>query len=607
MKRGLRGSAIMLIIALILAMFTGCETQSTPTFTEATTMPTAADKESMDEITLDAIQRNSIVMLNYLAVLTQEINASQNSQLYLEQAYSRLINNAYPNAVDSRTLVQMTSLLDTLERYRMTAVKRERLEYILEQNQGRSLRSAIPNPLGLISAVQSFSLSGLAASIVYMTADSTIGYINANTQNELQYLQENWALDDEAAEALHESRKDTFVYMVRVVSDYNLPGELALSENAVDDFVTWKNNENVAGRIRFLESNVDVYQMLGTYWLTLAESYYENGQYTKCLEAIKAYEEMDCRIFRKDYDLARVLPLAVSAAKETLGKSEYVKAAEHYISLMEDNVDYDDWSARYFIAQTYIDLHDCTRKNSYLNAAYEILLDNVNSLVNEQKTLNETYLTSLQNVEAPKDATKTQKADIKKYNELMKQQRKTELPPIYEPLLLNCELLFSLKEQMRRDAAKDDRLQSILHADGEALFLIDPIDAAFGGQTDISEDMNAAVSFGGEKMKLPANCICTTSSIRVTVVSDELDEPVIFEDWTIEKVERGTEGEIDTFAVTFKSATAAKFNWQPGMKITIEIVNGDETRYSPIQYRFNATAEKKLFVLDTVGFERVTE
>ena len=76
---------------------------------------------------LDETQRNSISMLNHLAVLTQEINASQNSRMYMEEAYSMLINNTFPNAVDSRTLSQLTGILDTLEKYRMIAVKRERL------------------------------------------------------------------------------------------------------------------------------------------------------------------------------------------------------------------------------------------------------------------------------------------------------------------------------------------------------------------------------------------------------------------------------------------------------------------------------------------------
>ena len=60
-------------------------------------------------------QANAIAMLNYITVLTQDVNASKNSRLSMEAAYSSLINNTYPNAVDNRTLSQLTSLLDIMD------------------------------------------------------------------------------------------------------------------------------------------------------------------------------------------------------------------------------------------------------------------------------------------------------------------------------------------------------------------------------------------------------------------------------------------------------------------------------------------------------------
>lgn len=53
------------------------------------------ESENTEEATehLTDTQHNSINMLNYLTVLTQEINSSKNSKLYLEQAYSSIVNN----------------------------------------------------------------------------------------------------------------------------------------------------------------------------------------------------------------------------------------------------------------------------------------------------------------------------------------------------------------------------------------------------------------------------------------------------------------------------------------------------------------------------------
>ena len=95
MRRGLFLKKILAFV-LLAGMFLGAE---------AYAKPTALTDE----------QANAIAMLNYITVLTQDDNASKNSRLYMDQAYSSLINNTYPGAVDSRTLSQLTGLLDTME------------------------------------------------------------------------------------------------------------------------------------------------------------------------------------------------------------------------------------------------------------------------------------------------------------------------------------------------------------------------------------------------------------------------------------------------------------------------------------------------------------
>ena len=57
-------------------------------------------------------QKNAISMLNYIAVLTKDINTTKHSRIYMEDKYSSLINNINPNAVDDKTLSQLTGLLD---------------------------------------------------------------------------------------------------------------------------------------------------------------------------------------------------------------------------------------------------------------------------------------------------------------------------------------------------------------------------------------------------------------------------------------------------------------------------------------------------------------
>ena len=282
-------------------------------------------------------QQKSISMLNYLAVLTQEINESKNSRLYLENAYTSLIGNTHPNAVDYRTQKQLTELLDTLEAYRMVAVKRDRLEYLYEQNQARAIKSAIPNPLGLLSATHSINPMQLVTSVVYMAVDSTASYSAAKEEAEQEYLQSGWALDDEESEVLHTSRKQAFEYMLDIVREYSLPGDLALSEDTVKKYVTWKNHDNNVQKIQFFEENRNTYQGYGDYWLSLASAYFQEGDYLKCIESVKTYQEMNARIFRLDHDFAKVLPLAVASAEEIQEGDEYLSDIESWLQQIIGN------------------------------------------------------------------------------------------------------------------------------------------------------------------------------------------------------------------------------------------------------------------------------
>ena len=495
-------------------------------------------KGSVQSTELSEIQRNAISMLNYISVLTQEINASKNSRLFMEKAYSELINNIYPNAVDSSTLSQLTGLLDMMEGYRMISEKRDRLQYIYEQNQARTIRAAIPDPQGLIRADQSFRLTKMVPSLVYMAVDSYTSYTSYTEELNSQYLKDGWELDDEESKALHESRKGVFSYMVGMVSDYGLPGDYTLTESLVEEFVKWKNNENTIGRIQFLESNKSSYQEYGGYWLTLAMSYYENGDYGKCLECITSYEELHSRIFRKDYEYAKVLSLGIAAADEVLEGEERERVINDYAKKILDNSDHADWTLRYFAAQTYLRLMRITENDKYLRMAYSVALDNVNYLVGKQVSMNEEYLSDVHLLTAAKEASKEEKNQVKAYNEMITAKRKTELPPVYEPLRLNCDLLFALAGRLNISADEKKKIDGILHH-GNRLFLCGPLDDMYWFEKPeniITQELEC--SFLGDEITLPAEYVTDGAQIDVSVKSKDSDTTILIADWKVSKVER---------------------------------------------------------------------
>lgn len=554
------------------------------------------------EVSLDDKQRNSLAMLNYLAVLTERINVSKNSRLSLEEYYSGLINNTNPKAVDDRTLAQLEGILDTLEDYRMIAQKRERLQFIYEQNQAQAIREAVPNPLGLLSAVQSGDLVKLAASVAYMAVDSYTSYQGATAAADLEYLTDGWELDDEEAAVLHQRRKDTFAYMVRIVQDYNLPGDSALSESDVEKLVSWRENDNIVSRIQSLEYSKDTYKSYGGYWLLLAQSYYEQSEYQKCLDAIASYEDVQAKIMRKDYEYGKAMPAAIAAAAEVMDDAAYKEYAEEHIAKLLTNCDKEDWGLRYFAAQCCIDLSRRTGDSVYLQTAYDIALNNVNLLVDEQKSLNSQYLAEVKKVSEPAGATKAQKEEVKQLNKMLKVQRKTELPPVYQPLAVNCDLLFALADELGVSDQEKAKIDGILHQKGERIFLTQPLDEMyrFEKADDAAGEDSIALEKSGRRLVIPAELVSSRTTVEVKNGSGE----AIPGEWAVKEVKRETEGELSGFLARFENGDA-KNAYANGDTVTVTLT--DDTGGEPIvrTYEFKVSVnERPLFIPNGVGFER---
>ncbi len=127
MKKSLKSVLCLLTATILLITFSGCgnNTSYAPNSTDipdatvieqitgtpiegtiSTVAPAPTDtltEESDPVSALTDTQRNSINMLNWLAYLTQDINSSSNNRLYIEEVYSLIVNETYPNAVDERT------------------------------------------------------------------------------------------------------------------------------------------------------------------------------------------------------------------------------------------------------------------------------------------------------------------------------------------------------------------------------------------------------------------------------------------------------------------------------------------------------------------------
>ncbi len=555
-------------------------------------------------------QRNSINMLNYMTSLTQQVNANKGDQMFLEEAYNSF-DNLFPNSVDAKTQAQISSIMDTIENYRMISVKKDRLEYIHEQQRAQAMRQAIPNPIGLLSAVQSGSMLKAAASVLYMGIDSATNFKNATSQADLQFLKDGWELEDSEASELHNSTKNALSYMFDIVRDYDLPGDYALNKGAIEDFVAWssKPDSQLVRKISWFETNQKTYEEFGPYWLELAKDYYNHNQYKECLSCIKKYEKISTRIFRKDKDYAKVLPMAIISAKETMkDEGKYIKEAEEYCREIYKNTDDDEWEIRYFTAQIYMDLYARSeaKEGRYIDEAYKIIKENVNVLVDEQKNLNTTYFEDIKKAKAASGATDREKKEVKNYNKFIKEERKVALPPVSEALYLNCDLLFSLADKKKNSDTEKHDIDDILHENGEKLFLTDALDNRFWFEHN-NEKLNLNdldISFEGDSLTIPATIVTDRSNIVITITNG--DETKTISDWEVKEVKRPKKSkDCSEFSVEYKSEEGNEYEFTSGEKIKITVTPVEETPEEHIDFKYNVVAIKKAFVFNDINFERV--
>ncbi len=554
----------------------------------------------LDEENLDLVQKNSVAWLNYLALLTQKINSSANSRMVLEEAYSALFNNPNPENIDEATESQIVSLLDNIHKNRMIAVKRERLLYLYEQKQAKALKEAIPDPVALLSATSSLDVKGIIASGLYMTVDSVSSYQNYKNEIKQEYLKDGWELDDDAADTLHNSRTRAFSYMLDIVRNYNLPGEMALNENSIKKFVECQNNTNVHQQLQFLESNEDTYRYFGCYWLELAKCYYRDAEYQKCLDCVEEYEKIQSGIFRKDYEYAKVLPLAIAAASEVQSEDEYIITAEKYLDKLIANAD-EEWSLSFFASELYMDLYSRTNNDKYIKTAYSLALNNVNQLSSKQKEINNDYLSDLEDVPIPDGTPEEEKVNIEKYNRSRANKRKKELPEIYEPLALNCELLFSIADKIELSQAEKERIDGILNSETEPVFITKPVSDLFSFKK--SNDTVKAY-YEKDTIKIPAEYVSEDTKIKVTISSD--GRISVYDDWKVESVERSSK-ELSDFMSTFKSADAKNYKlFNKNSTVQVEIFNGKYLDCEPLVINYKVTScKKKLFGDQEVVFRQV--
>ena len=572
----------------------------------------SADGTKSNDYGLSEQQMNSFSMLYYLAITAEDIRTEKDNRLALEDIYTSLLNDINPGAIDNTTQDHLQNLRDVIGSYIDISVKRDRLQYIYNQDKAAAIRSAVPNPLAVLTMANSFDWKRFALSAVYTIVDSYTNYKNSSDAADKAFLMSGWELDDEETETIRKNRDRAFDYMVDIVQEYGLDGKLTLNEEAIENFAEICDIASVREKIRRLKAERKTYKLLGNYWLELASCYFEEDEYENCLDCVDEYNKLSTGIYRNDFNYVQILPKAIVAAQNTYTGDEYITKTGAFADDLINNTATEDWSVRYFAAQVYLDLYARTKDTVYMDKAYDIAYDNVTVLLKGQRTINSTYLADVKKVTAKepdyrfmterekKAAEKEYKAEkkrVEEYNKTLEAARKTELPTLYEPLVVNCELLFALANEKGISSSEKDEIEEILQTEIKGVFISDIANNKFSFSDSLEE---YSIGLNKDEIIIPVSALMDGASVTATITDGSTTTAV--DDIKLNKVRRDG-NTIDEFFAIYTSKTMKSYKWTSDSKSTITIEYGEN--YDPLSFDFIVSKYDKLGLLPAkVVFEQ---
>ena len=417
--------------------------------------------------------QRSIAMLNYLASQAVSVIESKDSKLLLEDLYQQLYNNVNPEDIDQDTQRLVLRMLNQVENIRLVSVQRDRLQYLLEREQAQAIYNAIPDTLGIIGTVymgvKRGDLIAGVASAIGLTAQSLLRVKQAQGKNDIEFMKQNWALDDKNSRYFHELRTDVLEYLWKITDIYHLPKTDSLNEKAIKNFFTIQHDSNRTRKLQNLKNGEALYSKYAPYWLELANVYYENAEWQKCIDAIERYEKAQSNIFRKDFDYAHVLTKRVVALQNLyMGKDSglYLELVGRSLKIIEDNIEVSDSLTYYFVAMTYLNMasieNNITNKQAYLDKAYSHLVHNVSMFSRASEEQIAAYLNPIQIPQIDKIQLNS-KEKVKDMEKRLIKERKTELPPFNSLLILNYNTLFNLMNEMNISTTERTRINALVN------------------------------------------------------------------------------------------------------------------------------------------------
>ena len=557
------------------------------------------------EITSDP-DAQTAALLTGLVFALSDAEASANGRLILDEVFDQLKNNTGTSAMDAAVSEKLDGWLDSMEPLRLTDSERKKLHHLFQYNQAVLLKAVVDEPLALLSHAHSYDLKDVAQAVIAPVFESPETYMAFQNPADPYFLQLNQTFREEEMQVLDGIKAEALSCLNDFVKKKDLSEEYLFTAEAVQKLSEWKHSGDLLGKIHFLEENTETYSGYAGLWLLAAQSYFENGDYSKCLSAVQTYEEAQKPACKTDRNYARLLPAAVISLLETVRLVDTrVERIAACVENLIKNTDTDDWALRYFASMAYMEISR-SGDNSYMKDRWRknactVSGSVVKHLTAFQQDLNHSYMAEPIQEKAPQGASSEEKKKIRELNTLLKEDRKTSLPPVSLPLLLSADLLKAFMEREASDENGRKEAEAALYPDNDPVFLNRVIEQEY--RNEPAEEISGnEIILDKKKLSVPADLL--SYDCTISVIADNGTDHWTFSDWTVENIKRKDPDDIHSFTSELTSAKYSSFKLTENMEISVEVIPTGLVSCEPLSAKYRTVPAKFLFFFNTIKLER---
>ena len=321
---------------------------------------------------------------------TARILESQNNMVVVDEIYQY---DWYWVNDPTLTTPYINEFKKTIKDNKSIDQKRERLQYIYEQNKASTVSSLIPNALHIVNMTMA-SKNPLQAIIAVSGAalSSISGYVTANQKADLELMQQQWELDEQQVNIFEELSENLRSYLSNVCDKFGFTNEQLASIETLKSLISVCNQYDYQNKDQaddlLLKIDTEKFRselnMFPEFWEALAKAAYGSGQYSLCLEYVNEYESRYVQTMYHDKNYALMMQI-----KAYCIESEWPDTAEKLIEIkrIADEIcrmsPTSDWTSQYFCVLIYQETYERTGNVDAMAKAIQLMQEVVNKVADE--------------------------------------------------------------------------------------------------------------------------------------------------------------------------------------------------------------------------------